>query len=169
MHLHTKKVMEMFDKAAPVSGKKGAAISDISARGWLSPRQYRQKRPGARRCDGKRRRSFSCRREWLGPNGSVIGVDISRQMLNELRKKAPSHVKLFQMDAENLDFPTHSFDVVLCACALYFFTDLAKGLSEFKRVLKPGGRLAVSTFCKNPQRCHPGRKTGRSKWAPAMI
>jgi SAM-dependent methyltransferase len=50
------------------------------------------------------------------------------------------------MDAEALDFSDASFDAVLCGFGLFFFPRLEKALAEFKRVLKPGGRVAVSTW-----------------------
>ena len=54
------------------------------------------------------------------------------------------------MDAEQLDFADGSFDVVLCGFGIMFFPDQNRALSEFRRVLKPGGTLAVSTW-KEPQ------------------
>ena len=50
------------------------------------------------------------------------------------------------MDAENLEFPDATFDSVLCGFALFFFTALQAALTEIHRVLKPQGRLAVSTW-----------------------
>jgi ubiquinone/menaquinone biosynthesis C-methylase UbiE len=50
------------------------------------------------------------------------------------------------MDAEQLEFETEYFDVVLCGFALFFFPDLKQALTEFYRVLKPDGILATTTF-----------------------
>jgi SAM-dependent methyltransferase len=49
------------------------------------------------------------------------------------------------MDAEKLDFPDTTFDAVLCGYAIFFFPNVLQALAEFRRVLKPGGLLAVST------------------------
>ena len=50
------------------------------------------------------------------------------------------------MDAEQLDFPDAAFDRVLCGFGVMFFPHLDQALAEFRRVLKPGGRLGVSTW-----------------------
>jgi len=50
------------------------------------------------------------------------------------------------MDAEQLEFPDASFDYVLCGFSLQFFPHLEHTLSEFRRVLKPTGQVAVTTW-----------------------
>ena len=50
------------------------------------------------------------------------------------------------MDAEHLDFPDASFDRVLCGFGIMFFPNQMRALGEFRRVMKSGGRLAVSTW-----------------------
>ena len=50
------------------------------------------------------------------------------------------------MDAERLDFPDASFDRVLCGFGVMFFPHLDRALGEARRVLKPEGRLGVSTW-----------------------
>ena len=56
------------------------------------------------------------------------------------------------MDAEQLTFPDSSFDFVLCGFSLQFFPHLEQALSEFKRVLKPDGHIAVTTWCGDDER-----------------
>jgi SAM-dependent methyltransferase len=48
------------------------------------------------------------------------------------------------MDAEHLDFEDDAFDVVFCAFAFSSFPDKKRAIAEFRRVLKPGGRLCIS-------------------------
>jgi SAM-dependent methyltransferase len=50
------------------------------------------------------------------------------------------------MDAERLDLPDASFDVVLCAFGIFFLPDPEQAASEFRRVLATGGTVAVSTW-----------------------
>jgi SAM-dependent methyltransferase len=50
------------------------------------------------------------------------------------------------MDAEQLNFPEAAFSRVLCGFGLMFFPHLDRALSEFRRVLEPGGRFGVSTW-----------------------
>ncbi len=78
----------------------------------------------------------------------IIGIDLSLGMVQELKKRVHPDVQILQMDAEHLTFADRSFDVLFCAFALFFFPNLQATLSEFKRVLKPGGQLAVSVWGK---------------------
>ena len=56
------------------------------------------------------------------------------------------------MDAEQLTFPDSSFDFVLCGFSLQFFPHLERALSEFRRVLKPDGHAAVTTWAADDER-----------------
>lgn len=84
----------------------------------------------------------------VAPSGSVLGIDLSAGMIDmAVRAGAPpgaSPLEFRVMDAEALDLPAESFDAVVSLCAVLHFPDVASGLSEMFRVLKPGGRLVVS-------------------------
>lgn len=54
------------------------------------------------------------------------------------------HVRFLAGDAETLPVADDQFDVVLCECALCTFPDQRRAVAEFRRVLRPGGRLALS-------------------------
>ncbi|MEX1071758.1 MAG: methyltransferase domain-containing protein [Anaerolineales bacterium] len=88
--------------------------------------------------------------EDVGPVGQVIAIDLSDGMVQEttieVERRGIKNVRVQQMDAENLQFPDRTFDVVLCGFALQFFPHLERGLAEFNRVLKPGGRVAATTW-----------------------
>src|ERR1700722_3663645 len=82
----------------------------------------------------------------VGPTGHVIAADISPAMAEKARErlgKAPN-ASVSVKDGQALSFADCSFDVVLCNLGLMFFPDPVRGLSEFHRVLRPGGRAAVS-------------------------
>jgi SAM-dependent methyltransferase len=86
----------------------------------------------------------------VGPRGHVDGVDISPQMIAEARGKtfpddsAPIDYGVAPADA--LPFSAATFDVVTCQQGLQFFPDQAAALREMRRVLRPGGRVAVAMW-----------------------
>lgn len=86
----------------------------------------------------------------VGPQGTVIGIDLAEGMVAETRREAAgrglANVEVRRMDAEHLEFPDASFDAILCGFAIFFFPQLERALAEFRRVLKPGGRIAFSTW-----------------------
>jgi ubiquinone/menaquinone biosynthesis C-methylase UbiE len=88
--------------------------------------------------------------EAVGPAGQVIGIDLSAFMAEatqaEIGRRGIGQAAARQMDAEALAFPDAAFDYVLCGFSLPFFPHLQQALAEFRRVLKPGGRLAVTTW-----------------------
>ena len=81
----------------------------------------------------------------VGLSGSVVAADISRavERARERLGGAPNAIVAVE-DGQSLTFADESFDAVLCSLGLMFFPDPARGLSEFHRVLRPGGRAAVS-------------------------
>jgi ubiquinone/menaquinone biosynthesis C-methylase UbiE len=82
----------------------------------------------------------------VGPGGHVMAADVSPAMVKKASErlgKAPN-VSVSVEDGQALSFADSSFDAVLCNLGLMFFPDPVRGLSEFRRVLRPGGRVAVS-------------------------
>lgn len=85
---------------------------------------------------------------------SVTGVDFTAEMLDIAREKAKSRppawhaerITYVQGDAQDLKIPTASVDVVSIAFGIRNVLDTDKALREFRRVLKPGGRLMVLEF-----------------------
>ncbi len=86
----------------------------------------------------------------VAPEGAVIGVDIARDMLEQARRKAAAagvtNIEFREGDAERLDFPDGGFDGVLCSLAIFFLPDMLGALREWRRVLRPGGRVLFSAF-----------------------
>lgn len=85
-----------------------------------------------------------------GPAGHVTGIDLSETMVQqtaaEISRLKLENVDVRQMDAEQLQFPEAAFDLVLCGFAFFFFPEPERALTEMRRTLKPGGRLAISTW-----------------------
>lgn len=83
------------------------------------------------------------------PTTQVIGSDFVPQMLELAERKAAAQhldIKFEEGDALNLPYPDASFDSLTCSFGFRNFADYARGLAEFWRVLKPGGRLVILEF-----------------------
>ena len=85
-----------------------------------------------------------------GAAGMAVGVDLAEPMVVEARRRlheaGVANAVVLVMDAEALGFGAGSFDAVLCASALYLLPQPVVALRGFGRVLRPGGRLAVTVF-----------------------
>jgi demethylmenaquinone methyltransferase/2-methoxy-6-polyprenyl-1,4-benzoquinol methylase len=77
----------------------------------------------------------------VGKTGSVTGLDPSMGMLTQAR--ATLNIPIVLGVGEQLPFPEASFDFVSMGYALRHLSDLRKALSEYRRVLKPGGRVCL--------------------------
>lgn len=80
-----------------------------------------------------------------------IGLDLSFGMLSQAERKA-GHLSLAQGTAEALPFRKNAFDLVTCVNAIHHFSDPAAFILEAKRVLLPGGTLAI--LGNNPHNPH---------------
>ncbi|MBI2171483.1 MAG: class I SAM-dependent methyltransferase [Chloroflexi bacterium] len=83
----------------------------------------------------------------VGPSGKVVGLDVNAGVLAVARTAAPaSNIQWLEGNAASIALPDASFDAVVCQQGLQFFPDRPAGLAEMRRVLKPGGRLALSCW-----------------------
>jgi ubiquinone/menaquinone biosynthesis C-methylase UbiE len=84
----------------------------------------------------------------VAPNGKAYGLDMTDEMLalarENQRKAGIANVEFLKGEIENIPLPDRSIDVVISNCVINLSGDKAQVLGEAYRVLKPGGRFAVS-------------------------
>jgi demethylmenaquinone methyltransferase/2-methoxy-6-polyprenyl-1,4-benzoquinol methylase len=86
----------------------------------------------------------------VGPSGEVVGCDFSENMLELAREKAPG-LQFEFANALDLPYEDDSFDAAAVGFGARNFSDLARGLTEMTRVVRPGGRVVVLEIT-TPQR-----------------
>ena len=81
----------------------------------------------------------------------LVLSDFSEGMVNKTKETlaAESGIEYLAVDIQSIPFPDHTFDVVIANMMLYHVPDLAKGLSEVRRVLKEGGTFYCATYGEN--------------------
>jgi SAM-dependent methyltransferase len=88
--------------------------------------------------------------ERVGPGGHVLATDISEGIVELARQVAHDRglgqIETRVMDGEKLDLPDASFDAVLCRLGLMYMPHPVTALREWRRALRPGGRVAVVVF-----------------------
>jgi arsenite methyltransferase len=84
----------------------------------------------------------------VGPTGKAYGLDMTDEMLalarENQRKAGVDNVEFLKSEIENIPLPDGSVDVIISNCVINLSADKDRVLSEALRVLRPGGRLAVS-------------------------
>jgi ubiquinone/menaquinone biosynthesis C-methylase UbiE len=86
----------------------------------------------------------------VAPGGSVVATDLVEEMVEATRRRAEEagldNLEVRVMDAEAIDYPEASFDAVTCRFGLMFCPNAALTAREVHRVLRPGGRFALSVW-----------------------
>jgi protein-L-isoaspartate(D-aspartate) O-methyltransferase len=86
----------------------------------------------------------------VGPEGNVVGVDISRGMLDQAHRKIRAtglqNIDLIEADVERISFEPERFNAILCSSSFMWLTDISAALRHCRNWLKPGGLLAFSCY-----------------------
>jgi demethylmenaquinone methyltransferase / 2-methoxy-6-polyprenyl-1,4-benzoquinol methylase len=134
-------VRTMFDRIAPVYDAMNHAMTAGLDRRWRAETARAVVSPGDRvldSCCGTGDLAIAC----LRAGGRVTGLDFSERMLDRARRKS-DEVEWVEGDALALPFVESSFDAATVGFGVRNLEDLGKGLGELRRVLRPGGRLAI--------------------------
>jgi ubiquinone/menaquinone biosynthesis C-methylase UbiE len=95
--------------------------------------------------------------EAVGQTGAVIGVDLAKELLELARAKAIQrrlrNIEFEVGDMLSLRFPVAGFDAAVCVFGIFFVPDMSKAVSELWSRIRPGGKLAVTTW--GPNFCEP--------------
>jgi demethylmenaquinone methyltransferase / 2-methoxy-6-polyprenyl-1,4-benzoquinol methylase len=134
-------VRGMFDRIAPVYDAMNRLMSGGLDQRWRRITAEAAVRPGDRvldACCGTGDLALSA----LSAGGQVTGLDFSERMLDRAVRKSDA-IEWKRGDALELPFADESFDTVTVGFGVRNLEDLGRGLGEFRRVLRTGGRLAV--------------------------
>jgi len=103
--------------------------------------------------------------EAVGQRGAVIGVDLAKELLELARAKAIQrrlrNIEFEVGDMLSLRFSVASFDAAVCVFGIFFVPDMSKAVSELWSRIRPGGKLAVTTW--GPNFCEPAND---AFWSP---
>lgn len=131
----------MFDRIAPIYDSMNRTMTAGLDRRWRRLAAGAVVAPGDKvldACCGTGDLAVAARAE----GGTVIGLDFSDGMLERARRKS-SEIEWLQGDLLRLPFGDASFDAVTVGFGVRNVEDLDRALRELRRVLKPGGRLAI--------------------------
>jgi demethylmenaquinone methyltransferase/2-methoxy-6-polyprenyl-1,4-benzoquinol methylase len=134
-------VRRMFDRIAPVYDAMNRLMTAGLDRRWRDEAAAAVVRPGDRvldACCGTGDLAIAAAKA----GGKVTGLDFSEPMLARAREKNPD-IDWVSGDALGLPFPDGSFDAATVGFGVRNLDDLERGLAELRRVLKPGGRVAI--------------------------
>ena len=134
-------VRTMFDRIAPVYDAMNRVMTAGLDLRWRRLAAAAVVRPGDRVLDAACGTGDFAVADARAGAGHVVGLDFSERMLERARRKAPG-LEWVHGDMLALPFPDSSFDAATVGFGVRN-TDLEPALAELRRVLRPGGRLAV--------------------------
>lgn len=88
--------------------------------------------------------------EQVGPDGKVVAADLAERLIALAAAKAEAkgleNIEFRVADMLDLGYPDASFDAVVCVFGIFFVPDMAAAVRELWRMVRPGGRLAITTW-----------------------
>ncbi|NJO94503.1 MAG: class I SAM-dependent methyltransferase [Hydrococcus sp. RM1_1_31] len=88
----------------------------------------------------------------VGSTGKVLGIDLAESLLelarNKSRQQGLENIEFQAGDFENLGLEDESFDAVVCVFGIFFVPDLVAAVRELWRMVRPGGKLAITSWGK---------------------
>ena len=145
----TRKIRHQYDRWATLYDRVWRGYSRVTSRALLNAARLQ---PAEEVLDvGCGTGAFEAQVTAAHPHQSLVGVDLSEEMLAAAREKnrfAP-RARFVQADAHDLPFDDAAFDVVVSASVLHYFTDPATALKEMARVVRPTGRVVLLDWCRD--------------------
>ena len=135
-------VRTMFDRIAPVYDPMNRVMTAGLDMRWRRLAAAAAVRPGDTVLDAACGTGDLALAAAAAGAGEVVGVDFSPRMLERARRKS-SAIEWVEGDLLALPFPAASFDAATIGFGIRNVPELERALAELRRVLRPGGRLAV--------------------------
>ena len=139
-------VRSMFDRISPVYDAMNRTMTMGLDQRWRRAAVAAVVQPGDRvldACCGTGDLAVAA----LQAGATVTGLDFSERMLERARRKS-DEIDWVQGDAEKLPFEDASFDAATVGFGVRNLADLERGLAELRRVMRPGGRVAILEITK---------------------
>jgi demethylmenaquinone methyltransferase / 2-methoxy-6-polyprenyl-1,4-benzoquinol methylase len=155
IYVMSQNIKKMFSQISPTYDQLNHVLSFNLDKGWRYRSLKLIDQPRVANldvldlCAGTFDYSLECLKRF--PKAQITAVDFSHDMLQAGYHKIEKYivnaqVRPLQADALNLPFDDNTFQIIICGYGVRNFDDLTKGLSEIKRVLKPGGQVIVLDF-----------------------
>ncbi|MBC6449608.1 class I SAM-dependent methyltransferase [Actinokineospora xionganensis] len=108
----------------------------------------------------------------VGPTGSVLGIDLSPAMIARTERDIAErgvNATVAVMDAQAPTLPGQVFDTIVASCVVFFLPDPVAALRAWHGLLRPGGRIGLTTFSGDDPRWSPVREVFGPYLPPELI